>query len=68
MGGGTTLTVGSISRQSQKVGVGWMQLLSHHFEKYLHAMNLKLTEHVWIAICLMYKQKKKKKKSEILIF
>ena len=40
-----------------------MQLFSfkktfiRHFEKYLHTMMLKLTEHVGIAIFLLYKQK-----------
>ena len=28
-----------------------------HFEKYLHTMMLKLTEHVGITILLLYKQK-----------
>ena len=35
-----------------------------HFEKYLHTMMLKLTEHVGITISLLYKQNI----SEILIF
>ena len=35
-----------------------------HFEKYLHTMMLKLTEHVGIIISRLYKQKKKKKKKK----
>ena len=31
--------------------------LIRHFEKYLHTMMLKLTEHVGITILLLYKQK-----------
>ena len=30
--------------------------LNPHFEKYLHTMKLKLTEHVQIIIFLLYKQ------------
>ena len=50
----TTLPVGRVSRQSQRVKE-WMQLffkfflfeiLSSHFEKYQHNMKLRLTEHV----------------------
>ena len=58
--GGTTLPGGRVSRQSQRVR-GWFliffDILSRHFEKYLHTMKLKLTEHVWIVIFLLYKQK-----------
>ena len=39
--------------------------LLRHFEKYLHTMMLKLTEHVGITIFLLFKQKKT---GEILIF
>ena len=38
--------------------------LIRHFEKYLHTMMLKLTEHVGITIVLLYTQKKKKKKKK----
>ena len=31
--------------------------LSHHFDKYLHDMDLKLTEHVRNTITLLYKHK-----------
>ena len=46
-------------RQSPRVR-GWLppeNILSHHFEKYLHDMNLKLTEHVRNTISFLYKQK-----------
>ena len=50
------------SRQSQRVRGGCCDLFSLktlicHFEKYLHTMMLKLTEHVGITIFLLYKQK-----------
>ena len=35
----------------------FFDILSRHFEKYLHTMKLKLTEHIWIAIFLLCKQK-----------
>ena len=44
---------------SSKVG-GWLQpqnVLSRHFEKYLHGMVLKLSGHVRNTISLLYKQK-----------
>ena len=60
---GYHLTQGRVSRQSQRVR-GWMQLffqfldiLIRHFEKYLHTMMLKFTEHVGITTFLFYKQK-----------
>ena len=61
--GGTTLPGGRVSRQSQRVRGGCCDLSSlkktliRHFEKYLHIMMLKLTEHVGITILLLYKQK-----------
>ena len=62
--GGTTLPGGRVSRQSQRVGGGvdatsfsFKKTLIRHFEKYLHTMMLKLTEHVGITIFLLYKQK-----------
>ena len=48
-----------VSRQSPKVR-GWLSpedILSHHFEKYLHDMDLKFTEHVRNAMFLLNKQK-----------
>ena len=36
-------------------------ILSHHFEKYLYDMDLKLTEHVRNTISLLYKQKSRVK-------
>ena len=42
---------------------GWLppeNILSRHFEKYLHDMDLKLTEHVRNTISLLYKQKQVK--------
>ena len=50
------------SRQSERVGVdatfsSFKKTLIRHFEKYLHTMMLKLTEHVVIIIFLLYKQK-----------
>ena len=48
-----------VSRQSSKVG-GWLppqNILSRHFEKYLHGMVLKLSGHVRNTISLLYKQK-----------
>ena len=59
------LTRGRVSCQSPKVG-GWLppaNILSHHYEKYLHDMDLKLTKHVRKTISLLYKQKNKKKKT-----
>ena len=51
--GGTTLPGDRVSRQSQRVGGGVDATFSvfrkqkiRHFEKYLHTMMLKLTEHV----------------------
>ena len=62
--GGTTLPVGRVSRQSQRVRGGVDATFSvfrkqkiRHFEKYLHTMMLKLTKHVGITIFLLYKQK-----------
>ena len=69
--GGNTLPGGRVSRQSQRVrGVDatfsvFRKQKIRHFEKYLHTMMLKLTEHVGINIYLLYKQKKTGK---ILIF
>ena len=68
--GGTTLPGGRVSRQSQRVrGVGatfsvFRKQKFRHFEKYLHLIMLKLTEHVGITIpfCIS------KKVGEILIF
>ena len=61
---GTTLPGGKVSRQSQRMGGGVDATFSvfrkqkiRHFEKYLHTMVLKLTEHVGITISLLYKQK-----------
>ena len=51
MGGG-----GRVSRQSPRVR-GWLSpenILSRHFEKYLHDMDLKFTEQVRNAISLLY--------------
>ena len=48
-----------VSRQSPRVG-GWLppeNILSCHFEKYLHDMDLKLPEHVRSTISLLYKRK-----------
>ena len=52
--GGTTLPGGRVSRQSQRVGgccdlFSFKKTLIRHFEKYLHTMMLKLTEHVGIT-------------------
>ena len=57
--GGTTLPGGRVSRQSQRVRGGLLRPLTLilHFEKYLHTVMLKLTEHVGITIFLLYKQK-----------
>ena len=61
--GGTTLPGGRVSRQSQRVrGVDatfsvFRKQKICHFEKYLHTMMLKLTEHVGITISLLYKRK-----------
>ena len=60
---GTTLPGGGVSRQSQRVRgvvVTFSVLRKHiirHFEKYLHTMILRLTEHAGITIFLLYKQK-----------
>ena len=48
-----------MSRQSSKVR-GWLppqNILSRHFEKYLHGMVLKLSGHVKNTISLLYMQK-----------
>ena len=45
-----------VSRQSSRVRGGWLPLeniLSRHFEKYLHDMDLTLTEHVRHTISLL---------------
>ena len=61
--GGTTLPGGRVSRQSQRVRGAvatfsvFKKTLIRHFEKYLHTMMLKHTEHVGITIFLLYKQK-----------
>ena len=50
-----------MSHQSSKVRGGWLppqNILSRHFEKYLHGMVLKLSGHVRNTISLLYKQKK----------
>ena len=57
---GTTLPGGRVSRQSQRMrGVDatfsvFRKQKIRHFEKYLHTMMLKLTEHVGITIFLLY--------------
>ena len=60
-----------MSRQSSKVG-GWLppqNILSRHFEKYLHGMVLKLSGNVRNTISLLYEQKTgPEKPGEILIF
>ena len=51
-----------MSHQSLKVG-GWLppqNILSRHFEKYLHGMVLKLSVHVRNTVSLLYKQKTKR--------
>ena len=56
---GYPLIWGRVSRQSSKVG-GWLppqNILSRHFEKYLHGMVLKLSGHFRNTISLLYKQK-----------
>ena len=58
---GYHLTRGRVSRQSQRVRGGcnlfqFLDILISHFEKYLHTMMLKLTEHVGITTFLLYKQ------------
>ena len=56
--GGTPYDGGRVSRQTSKVG-GWLppqNILSRHFEKYLHGMVLKLSGHVRNTISLLYKQ------------
>ena len=59
--GGTPEDGGRVSRQSSKVrGGGWLppqNILSRHFEKYLHGMVLKLSGHVRNTISLLYLQK-----------
>ena len=61
--GSTTLPEGRVSHESQRVrGVDatfsvFRKQKIRHFEKYLHTMMLKLTEHVGITIFLLYKQK-----------
>ena len=48
-----------VSRQNSKVG-GWLppqNILSHHFEKYLHGMVPKRLGHVRNTISLLYKHK-----------
>ena len=65
--GGTPYHGGRVSCQSLRVGGRWLppeNILSCHFEKYLHDMDVKLTEHVRNTISLLYKQKP----GEILIF
>ena len=68
--GGATLPGGRVSRQSQRVrGVDatfsvFRKQKIPHFEKYLHAMMLKLTEQVGITILFCIS----KKPGEILIF
>ena len=75
-----TLPGGRVSRQSQRVRGSCCNLFSfkktliRQFEKCLHTMMLKLTEHVGITIFLLYKQKIRWNSdiqnfySEILIF
>ena len=61
--GGTPYDGDRVSRQSSKVR-GWLppqNILSHHFEKYLHGMVLKLSGHVRNTISLLHKQRKKKR-------
>ena len=58
--GGTPLRWGRVSRQSSKVRGGWLppqNILSRHFEKYLHGMVLKLSGHVRNTVSLLYMQK-----------
>ena len=61
---GCHLTRFRVSRQSQRMREGgccnlfsFKKKIIRHFEKYLHTMMLKLTEHVGITIFLLYKQK-----------
>ena len=56
---GYPLTWGRVSRQRPGVR-GWLppeKKLSRHFEKYLHDMDLKLTEHIRNTVFLLYKEK-----------
>ena len=49
-----------VSRQNPRVQGEWLppeNILSSHFEKYLHDMDLKLTEYGRNTISLLYKQK-----------
>ena len=65
---GTPWDGGRVSRQSSKVG-GWLppqNILSRHFEKYLHGMVLKLSGYVRNTISLLYMQKKPRVKSRYL--
>ena len=59
---------GRVSRQSSKVSGGGSRgveppqnILSRHFEKYLHGMVLKLSGHVRNTISLLYMQKNRVK-------
>ena len=55
-----------VSRQSPRVR-GWLppeNILSRHFEKYLHDMDLKLTEHIKTAFPFFIR----KKQGEFAIF
>ena len=64
--------IGGTTKPSKSEGEGgccdlfsFKKTLIRHFEKFLHTMMLKLTEHVGITIFLLYRQKKP---GEILIF
>ena len=55
---GTTLPGGRVNREGGCCNrFSFKKTLILHFEKYLHTMMLKLTEHVGITIFLLYKQK-----------
>ena len=59
---------GRVSHQSLGGKGPLWEKLSHHFEKYLHAMELKLSGYVRINIPLLYINLKMKKPGEIPIF
>ena len=54
---GCPLTRVRVSRQSSMVRLPPENILSRHFDKYLHDMDPKFTEHVRNTIFLLYKQK-----------
>ena len=68
---GTPKHGGRVCRQSPRVQGGWLppeNILSRHFETYLHDMDLKLIEHVRNTISFFISKETKKKPSEISIF